>query len=461
MVQKYILRRKKLKEQLEKGIILLPGNNPNPMNYPSNHMGFRQDSSFLYFAGIDKPGLVLCIDCESEEEIIFCDDPDTDDIIWTGPQPYLAELAKKIGVDKTKSISELAGYLSTEIKKGRNIHFLPPYPFERKIFLSRMLGKTIDDVVKDISIPLIKAVVKLRSIKSDEEVQEIETALNLATGPFHTENMRITKPGLHEYNLVANMRKIIHENNFGLAFPIICTVHGEILHNEDYNHTLKSGQLLLADAGADSAMHYASDITRTFPVNGKFNSKQKEIYELVLSTQLKSIELMKPGIRYIDIHMAAAKNIALGLIDLGLMKGNADEAVANGAHALFFPHGLGHMLGLDVHDMEDLGENFVGYTNEIKRSEQFGTAYVRLARELEPGFVLTVEPGIYFIPLLIERWQSENKFPQFINYQKVNEYKDFGGIRIEDDILITQTAHRVLGNPIPKTVAEIETIMNR
>jgi Xaa-Pro aminopeptidase len=460
MQQEYSKRRQALRNQIGSGIILLPGNNNVPMNYPSNPLPFRQDSSLLYFTGIDKPGIFFIMDCDSDEEIIFGNDPDTDDIIWTGPQKAIAALAEAVGIIKTMPFSHLQSFLTMKIKKGRKLLYLPPYPSDRKILLSNLLNKSLDEIEKNTSIDLIKAIVKLRSYKSPEEINEIETVLDNATGPFHTENLKVAKPGKYEYDVVANMRKIVQENNLSFAFPIICTVHGEILHNEEYHHQLKSGQLLLVDAAAESSLHYASDITRTFPVNGKFQTQQKEIYELVLSTQLGSIEMMKPGVRFIDIHKTAAKNIITGLQNLGLMKGNVDEALDQGAHALFFPHGLGHMLGLDVHDMEDLGENYVGYNENIKRSDQFGTAYVRCARELEPGFVLTVEPGIYFIPILIDRWYSEKKYSQFINYENVLRYKNFGGIRIEDDVAITQTGHQVLGKHIPKTVNEIEDIMN-
>lgn len=460
MQQEYISRRKALKEYMKSGIILMPGNNAIPMNYPSNPMGFRQDSSFLYFTGIDKPGLFLYIDCDSDEEIIFGNDPDTDDIIWTGHQTLVSELALAAGISLAVPFPNLFEKINMEKKKGRKFHYLPPYPHDRKIFLSKLLDISIHELEKNASADLIKTVVKLRSYKTSNEINEIEFALNKATGPFHSENMQIARAGMHEFNLVGNMRKIIHENNLGLAFPIICTIHGEILHNEEYHHELKPGQLLLVDAGADSPLHYASDITRTIPVSGKFDSRQKEIYELVLSTQLKCINMIKPGIRYIDVHKSAARNIINGLKELGLMKGDTEEALENGAHALFFPHGLGHMLGLDVHDMEDLGENFVGYSETIKRSNQFGTAYVRFARELEPNFVLTVEPGLYFIPVLLERWALEKKYEQFINYPKALQYKDFGGIRIEDDILVTDIGCKVLGNPIPKTIHEIEMIMS-
>ena len=307
---------------------------------------------------------------------------------------------------------------------------------------------------------LTKAVIEQRSVKSKEEVGEIEYALDIAF-EMQTYAMRFTRPDIYERDIAGAIEGIALSMGKGLSFSSIFSVHGETLHNHSYENIMKKGQLVVNDSGAESLLHYASDITRTFPVDGKFTSKQKEIYEIVLKAQMDSIKAIKPGKKYKDIHLLAAKVIVKGLKEVGLMKGDVNQAVKEGAHALFFPHGLGHMMGLDVHDLEGLGENLVGYNKKITRSDQFGLAYLRLAKELEPGFVLTVEPGIYFIPQLIDMWKAENKFSQFINYNKLEEYRHFGGIRIEDDVLVEKTGNRVLGRKeIPKKITDVEEICN-
>ncbi|MFZ4740988.1 MAG: M24B family metallopeptidase, partial [Bacteroidales bacterium] len=308
-------------------------------------------------------------------------------------------------------------------------------------------------------IELTKAIIKQRSIKSLEEVVEIEKAIATAYD-MHTTAMKMAKPGIYEREIAGKMEGIALSAGGPVSFPVILSINGQTLHNHYHGNKLEEGRMMVADAGCETEMNYCSDITRTVPVGGKFNQRQKEVYEIVLKANMKAIEAIKPGIPYREIHLLSAKVIADGLKEIGLMKGNMDEAVSKGAHAMFFPHGLGHMLGLDVHDMEGMGENYVGYDDEIKRSTQFGTAFVRLGKRLQQGYVLTVEPGIYFIPALIDQWKAENKFPEFINYDKAETYKDFGGIRIEDDILVTNDAYQVLGKPIPKTVAEIEDIMS-
>jgi Xaa-Pro aminopeptidase len=456
--QEYIHRRKVLREQVGIGSILFPGNNYMPMNYFSNPLPFRQDSNFLYYIGIDAPGLVCVIDCDTGDEILFGIEPTTDDILWSGPLIGLNEMADYSGIKKTAPLLSIEKIMNKILNKGQKVHYLPPYTADRKIFLSNLLKEPINRIEKGASIPFIKAVISQRSIKSNAEIVQIEEALNNTTGNMHIETMKMALPGVFEYEIVAEMYRLAKKNNVGFAYPVICSVHGEILHNEKHLNQIKSGQLLLVDAGAESRKHYASDITRTIPVGRRFSSKQKEIYEIVLSTQLHIIENIKPGEEYINLHALAAHKITKGLKNLGLMKGDTDEAVNAGAHALFFPHGLGHMLGLDVHDMEDLGEDYVGYEKKVKRSNQFGTANLRMAKALEPGYVVTVEPGIYFIPALINTWQREKKFHQFINYSKLEEYRNFGGIRIEDNILVTNIGGRVLGNPIPKLITEIETM---
>jgi Xaa-Pro aminopeptidase len=320
------------------------------------------------------------------------------------------------------------------------------------------LGIEIDQLKENASMELMMAVINLRSLKSAEEVAEIEKGIETAYEMF-TKGMKLVKPGKYEYEVAGAMEGIALAKNGVLSFPTILSVRGEILHGHAHGNLMNEGDMLVMDSGFETPDHYATDHTRTVPVKGKFTQKQKEIYQIVLDSQMAAIDAIKPGVKYQDVHLLSCKVIAEGLKKLGLMKGDTDEAVKQGAHALFFPHGLGHMMGLDVHDMEDIGQIYVGYDAEVRPIDQFGTAYLRLGRRLQPGFVLTVEPGIYFIPELYTLWKSENKFTEFINYDKVAEYLGFGGIRIEDDVLVTETGHRVLGKSIPKTVEEIEALM--
>lgn len=451
----YTNRRLKLRKKIKSGLILLLGNTESPMNYPSNTFRFRQDSNFLYFFGLDVPNLAGIIDIEDGKDSLYGDDFDIDDIVWMGPQPSLKELGEQVGVLSTHPSKELAIKLKHAISLGRKIHILPPYRSENILRLEKVIGVGQDLIKYYTSKELIKAVVDLRSIKEPCEIEEIEKASAIGY-QMHVTAMKMAKAGMKELQIAGTIEGISCANGTMPSFPIILSQHGETLHNHDHSQILKEGGLLLVDAGAESVSHYASDNTRTIPVNGKLTQKQKEIYNLVLAAVNNSVEIAKAGMPYLNVHLAAAKVITEGLINLGLMKGNADEAVANGAHALFFPHGLGHMMGLDVHDMEDLGEDYVGYDDEISRSDQFGTASLRLGRKLQEGFVLTVEPGIYFIPALFEKWKSEKINQGFINYDKVAEYLDFGGIRLEDDILITPNGARILGKRIPITPEEVE-----
>ncbi len=449
----YLKRRKILVEELaNKGILLLFGNIEVPRNYKSNPFRFRQDSNFLYYIGIDQPNMAATIDTTSGEVVLYGVDLTAEDTIWIGDQPKLSEWAAKSGIDKVRDINTLSYHL----QRAKNLKYLPPYPADRRNYLAKLYFKTAPEVENDYSIEFIQAVVKQRSIKSDEEVAQIEDSLNRATSKLHIEAMKMSLPGEYEYRIAGAIESIMLKNLCTPAYNTICSVRGEILHNLNSHNQLQKGQLLLVDAGAENEMHYASDITRTTPVGGRFSQQQKEIYQIVLEAQNKSIQGLKPGITYKSLHLNAAKIIAQGLIDLGLISGGVEDVVQAGAHALFFPHGLGHMIGLDVHDMEDLGEDNVGYNQNIVRSEQFGTAYLRLGRELLPGFVVTVEPGIYFIPQLIQKWRHERRFVKMINYTKLEDYMNFGGIRIEDNILITKENYRILGAPIPKGIDEIE-----
>ncbi len=454
----YAQRRKLLRKQVTSGLILFLGNEESPMNYPANTYPFRQDSSFLYFSGLETPSLAAVIDIDSRKETIFGDDITLEDVIWMGHLPKLKERALAVGVRHTAPLAKLEETISQAKKQRRKIHYLPPYRPDTLSKLSSLLEIQEQDVKKNASEVLIKAVVAQRSTKSDEEIQEIEKALAVSHEMYLTA-MKMTKPGIYEREIAGEIEGLALAQGYLTAFPTILTMNGQIFHNHYHGNMLEKGRLLVIDAGASSPLGYASDITRTIPVSGQFSPKQREIYEIVLNGQQKAIQAVRPGIKYKEIHLATAKTMALGLKALGLMKGDMDEAVEAGAHALFFPHGLGHMLGLDVHDMEGLGENYVGYDKTVERSKQFGLAYLRMARELQPGFVLTVEPGIYFVPALIDQWKSENKFASFINYAKVEAYRDFSGIRIEDDVLVTKEGNRVLGKPIPKTAKDVEKTM--
>ena len=456
--QTYVSRRKILKEKVASGLILLMGNDFAPMNYQDNTFRFRQDSNFLYYLGIDVPHLAAIIDVDENKTILFGDDLSVDYIVWMGVQPTMRELADKSGVEENQPYNDIATYLQNAQSKGREIHFLPPYRTENQLLMEAWLGIRVKDLQQHISKKAIQAVVAQRSIKSAEEIVEMEKAVAI-TREMHLAVIRAARAGRKEHDLAGIAQGIAVGCGGDLSYPIILTVNGQTLHNHYHGNTLQSGQMVLGDFGAENSMHYAGDITRSFPVDKKFTTKQKEIYQIVLDAEVAGIQALRAGVTYESIHLQAAKNMAEGLKSLGLMQGDMEAAVAAGAHALFFPHGLGHMIGLDVHDMEDLGEDLVGW-NGATRSTQFGLRSLRLGRELETGFVLTVEPGIYFIPELIDQWQGENKFSDFINYQKVKEYRGFGGIRIEDNCLVTKDGHKILGPPIPKTVQEIEGIMD-
>ena len=447
----YQNRRIKLSEGLENGIILLPGNNHVPMNYPSNTLRFRQDSNFLYYCGLDYPELNLIIDVISGESILFGDNLSVQDIVWEGSRTSLELMTELSGISKIKSNSELKNYLSTV---NGIIHTLPTYRADQKLFLN----STLNGTNKGSSKNLIQNVIQQRSIKSKEEISEIESALSI-TAKMHELAMKLTHDGISEQYVVGQIEGYALSNGSRLAYPVIFTINGEILHSNNYDNIMTSGKLALNDSGAESSLHYASDITRTFPVNGKFSSLQKDIYNIVFNMQQAAFSFCSPGKSYKEAHNKSAKIAVEGLSLIGIMKGNSSDAVDAGAHALFFPHGLGHMLGLDVHDMEGLGEDLVGYDNKSERSDQFGLAYLRLAKKLEIGFVLTVEPGIYFIPSLIDQWEAENKHRDFINYDALKTFKDFGGIRIEDNIVITEDGYRLLGPPIASTIDDIEAVM--
>ncbi|MEI6667440.1 MAG: aminopeptidase P family protein [Acidobacteriota bacterium] len=451
----YRQRRARLGKDVGSGLILLLGNDEVGMNYAANTYAFRQDSTFLYFFNVDQPGLAAIIDVDEGTETLFGDDFTVADVVWSGPQPTMADHARPAGIAATAPIGELPTHVSAAIGQGRRIHFLAPYRSEHTLKLGGLLGLH-PSAVRDYRSGLLhKAVVAQRSYKSVAEVADVEAAVNVSR-EMYLAAMPAARPGRSEREIVAEIAHIAMARGYALSFPPICSVHGETLHNPFHLNTLQAGDVMVLDSGVESPNHNASDITRTIPVGGIFTPRQRELYEMVLRAQTAAIAAIKPGVPYKDVHLLAARSFATDLKAAGLMKGDVDEAVAAGAHALFFPHGLGHMLGMDVHDMENLGEQFVGYDDGVKRSTQFGLGYLRLARKLEPGFLLTVEPGLYFIPALIDQWKAAKTCAPFINYDTVEQYRDARGYRIEDNVLVTTDGHRVLGAPIPKTVADVQ-----
>ena len=455
----YKNRRARLKEKVKSGLVLILGNGEAPANYTDNTYKFRQDSSFLYFFGLNQPGFAGVIDIDSGDEYLFGNDVDMDDIIWMGPQPSVKDMAARAGVSKTAPFARLADCMKTAISQGRRIHFLPPYRFRNMLLLEELLGIRPALVKNYASLELIKAVVDLRSVKEPCEIEEITKACNIGY-EMHTAAMRNCKPGVKEQYIAGLIEGIAASYGSMVSFPVILSQNGETLHNHDHSQILQEGRMMLTDAGAEEVSHYCSDFTRTVPVGGKFLTRQKEVYNIVLAANNKAIEIAKPGVTYQYVHLEVCKVLAQGLKDLGLMKGDVNEAVAAGAHALFMPHGLGHMMGLDVHDMEDLGQIYVGYDDETRPIDQFGTSSLRRGRRLQEGFVITDEPGCYFIPALIDQWRAQGMHKEFLNYDKIETFKDFGGIRLEDDILIIPGGSRFLGDKrTPITVEEVEEIM--
>ncbi|MDD4644702.1 MAG: aminopeptidase P family protein [Bacteroidales bacterium] len=455
--QIYLQRRAQLRKIMGNGLVLLPGNVDAAFNYPANQYHFRQDSTFLYYFGLDHAGLAGVIDADSGEDWIFGNDVDMDDIIWMGVLPTVKEMALEVGVTHTVPYKNLEDAINKALAQGREIHLLPPYRGETMLELERLLKIPAAGLKGKSSVKLIKAVVSQRSIKDQYEITEIQKAMDTA-GLMHTKAMKMAMPGVWEQEIAGTIEGIAMAHGGPVSFPVILSMNGQTLHNHDHSQYLQEGRMMVVDAGCETSMHYASDLTRTVPVGLRFNSRQKEVYEAVLNANMKAIEVIKPGLFYRDIHKMAAAVLVDGLKGIGLMKGNTQDAVEAGAYALFLPHGLGHMMGLDVHDMENLGQVYVGYDDEIQPSTQFGISFLRLGRRLQPGFVITDEPGCYFIPALIDQWKAEGLHTDFINYTAVEKYKDFGGIRIEDDILVTETGNLVLGKGVAKTVKDIEAL---
>jgi len=455
----YIDRRKALKKSFDSGIILLLGNDESSINYADNIYPFRQDSTFLYYFGLDKPYLTALLDLDEDKEILFGDDPTIDEIIWTGKVSSLKDLAGRAGVNEYRPYEDIKTHLKHQ-GRDRTIHYLPPYRPEHLLKLQEWLGLEQEQISGRKSIELIKTVVEQRSIKSEKEIELIEEAVNISR-EMHLEAIRYARPGMKEHEVMSRVHQKALELNGRPAFPIILTKNGQILHNHYYGNTLEEGDIILCDAGGEHASGYAGDLSRSFPVSSHFNDLQRTIYQIVLDAQKAAVDELRPDQLFRDIHLTACIKLAEGLKHLDLMKGDPREAVQAGAHAIFFQCGLGHMMGLDVHDMESLGEGYVGYTDEITKSEEFGLKSLRLGRAVKPGFVVTIEPGIYFIPELIDLWEKDKKHEQFINYSRLEEFRNFGGIRIEDDYVVTEEGCRLLGDPVPRKISEIEELRSQ
>ena len=459
----YVGRRAELKKLVKSGIILLFGNNESPANFPANGFyPFRQDSSFLYYFGLQRDGLVGVIDVDNDVETLIGDDIDIDDIVWYGSVDSVKDMAGMCGVANTAPMKQLQAICGNAMKENRKVHFLPPYRHDTMISISDLLTIHPSKQREAASMELINAVVKQRSSKSQLEIDEIERACAIGY-KMHTTAMRLTKPGVTEKFVGGQVDGIAQSYGSMVSFPTIFTQHGEIMHGNPSMAVLESGRLALCDCGAETMEHYCSDNTRTFPVNGKFDQRQLEIYSIVEDCHDLALKLSKPGVKYLDVHMGICRLMTDRLKELGLMKGDTEEAVRAGAHAMFLPHGLGHMMGMDVHDMEGLGQIYVGFDDETRPNlEQFGTNCLRMGRRLEEGFVITDEPGIYFIPALIDEWRAKGLHKDFINYEKLETYKDFGGIRIEDDLLITKDGCRFLGKElIPYHPKDVEEYMSK
>jgi len=450
----YVSRRTALASRFDSGLLVLPGNNESPMNYADNCYAFRQDSTFLYYLGLAQPELAAVIDVDAGSATIFGDELTIDHIVWMGDLPTIASRAEQVGVSDTQPLSRAADLVSEARAAGRNVHYLPPYRADTTLWLAELMGVAPAAIADGASTDFVRAVVDQRAIKSEEEIAEIERAVETSVA-MHEAAIRMARPGMTEADIAAEVGRIAEAAGGRTSFPIIATIHGETLHNHVHVNTLSEGDLFLLDAGAETAMGYAGDLSSTFPVGPRFSERQRTIYELQLAAQVAGVEAQAPGVPFRDVHFACSRVIFDGLKGLGIMKGDTDEALAAGAHAMVFPCGTGHMMGLDVHDMENLGEVWVGYDGEPK-STQFGLKSLRLARPLEPGFVVTVEPGIYFVPQLMDLWRAEGHCAEFIDFDELDKWRDFGGVRNEEDFLITADGYRRLGPYKPQTVEEIE-----
>ena len=465
--QTYIERRQRLQQTLGGGLVLMLGNGIASYNYPDNNYPFRQDSTFLYFFGLDYEGLAAIIDIDNDQTIVFGDELTIDDIIWSGVQPTLAERSLTVGVAETRPMSTLSKYIELALEKRQPIHFVPPYRGHTILWLEQLLGTKVstkpgDAFLKGMpvatpSLELCYNIADMRNHKSAEELEQLAEAVDI-TVTMHETAIRFVKPGMHEKDIAAAVGEVCQRLGYFFSFPTICTNHGETLHNHGYIHQLHEGDMLLLDAGAENAMHYAGDCTTTMPVGREFTERQKAVYRILIDTYEKAAAMLRPGITYRECHVAAWANIAAGLKELGIMKGDPMEAAEAGAVAMFMPHGLGHMMGLDVHDMENYGDVHVGYPRGAQKDPRFGFASLRLGRMLEPGFVFTVEPGIYFIPDLIDQWKAAGKFADFICYDELSHWRDFGGMRNEEDYLITPDGARRVSRKKPYTLDEMAAL---
>ncbi len=456
----YKERRRTLKRSVGSGIILLPGNDNSPANYPANSYKFRQDSSFLYYYGLHRDGLAGILDIDDDRDYLAGDDIDIDDIVWFGQVDSMADMARQCGADATMTMAGMREYISKASAAGRRIHFLPPYRHDTMIALMDLTGIHPHKQREAASVGLIKAVVDQRAVKSDAEIAEIERACAIGY-EMHTTAMRMARPGITEQEISGRISGIASSRGCMVSFQSIVTMHGEIMHGYPSPRPLEEGRLLLCDAGAETNENYCSDNTRTSPIGGRFTQRQREIYSIVEECHDHALSLARPGVKWWDVHFGVCRLMTDRLKEIGLMKGDTEEAVRAGAHAMFMPHGLGHMMGMDVHDMEGLGQTYVGFDEEVRPNlEQFGTNCLRCGRRLQEGFVMTDEPGIYFIPALIDDWKAKGHCKDFLNFDMLETYKDFGGIRLEDDILITKDGCRFLGKElIPYHIDDVEAFL--
>jgi len=456
-IETYLKRQQELLKNVKSGIILFPGNDESPMNYTDNPYHFRQDRTFLYYFGIIRPGLFALLDTGNGSVTIYGDDYTVEDFVWMGKQPTIREQAALCGVEKTGSINDLFNRLKQATDNREAIQFLPQYRHHNILKLMDLTGLNAQEIIKGASVELIKAVVAQRNYKTEEELVEIEKGVD-TTVEMHVAAMKMLKPGMRELDIVVDIERIARATGGEISFPTIATINGQTLHNHYHGNIVKEGQMFLLDCGAETPMGYAGDLSSTFPVSKTFSNLQKDIYLLVLKSHYACVDALKPGVTFKEVHRAACHTIADGLKSMGLMKGDTESAVDAGAHALFFPCGTGHMMGLDIHDMENLGEEYVGYNGEPK-STQFGLKSLRLGRAMEPGFVVTIEPGIYFIPELNDQWRAQNKFMEFLNYDEIDKFRNFGGIRNEENYLITKGGKRLLGTKKkPMLIEEIEEL---
>lgn len=452
----YTARRRKLADTVSDGLILLPGNEESPMNYADNTYHFRQDSTFLYYFGIDQASLAGIIDADSGESVLFGDDYSVEMIVWTGKVPSIAALGEQVGVTNVKPFLSLQAIVSEALSQNRKIHFLNPYRSDILLRMAELTNNSYQAVPEMASLELTRAVIAQREIKSDDEIAELDKAVDISV-EMHLAGMSYAKPGMRESEVASKVAEVALAANGNPSFPIIATINGQTLHNHYHGNTIKSGELFLLDAGAETENGYAGDLSSTFPVDPTFTPLQKEIYQLCLDSHMAAVSMLKPGTAFKNVHLTACRTIFEGLKGFGLTKGDTEEAVQKGAHALFFPCGTGHMMGLDVHDMENLGEQWVGYDG-VPKSTQFGLKSLRLAKELRPGYVLTVEPGIYFIPDLIDLWKSQNHLSDFLNYVEIEKFRNFSGLRNEEDFLITEDGARRLGRALPLTIEGVEAV---